>query len=429
MLYKIRGNNPLSGTLQVQGNKNAALPCLAACLLTREAVVLRNIPDLQDVKVMLQILKHVGAQVQRLGPNEFKIQASTITSHSIPYELSTKMRASILLAGPLLSRCARASIPPPGGDVIGRRRLDTHVFSLSMLGAQYALKDNIEFSAQSLRGAHVFQDEASVTATENTIMAACLAQGTTVIENAACEPHVQDLCNMINAMGGTIRGIGSNVLTIEGCKELGGTEYRIGPDFMEVGSFIGLATVTKSALDIQGVNPMDLKMTEISFSKLGITWSYKGDTLQVPAVQSRTIQPDLGDAIPSISDAPWPGFPPDLTSVALVTATQTKGTILIHEKMFESRMFFVDKLVAMGARIVLCDPHRAVISGPSQLYGTRLTSPDVRAGMAMVLAALCAKGESIIENVYAIERGYQDLQNRLIAIGADIEKADIEKKN
>lgn len=421
MRYKITGGAPLSGTIQALGNKNAALPCLAATLLTDEEVVLHNIPALQDIVVMANILEHVGASVSKDG-HTYKIKAAAITTTTIPHELAKKIRASILFAGPMLARCKEVVIPPPGGDVIGRRRLDTHISSLTALGAKFSIGSQFTISAKSLSGTHVFQDEASVTATENAVMAAVLAKGTTIIENAACEPHVQDLCSMLARMGADIRGIGSNVLTIKGVKKLHGCEFTIGPDFMEVGSLIGLAAVTRSELVITHAEPTHMKMSEIAFGKLGIQWKYDKNSIIVSKRQSRAVVPDLGGAIPTIADAPWPGFPPDLTSIILVVATQAKGAVLIHEKMFESRLFFTDKLIGMGARIILCDPHRALVHGPCNLIGTKLSSPDVRAGMAMVLAALCAEGESVIDNTYEIERGYENLTHRLSALGAKIEK-------
>jgi len=314
------------------------------------------------------------------------------------------------------------TLAPPGGDVIGRRRLDTHFLALEELGAEVKIDGNYTFTAPRLTGTDIFLDEASVTATENAIMSAALAKGTTTLRNAASEPHVQDLCRMINAMGGKVSGIGSNILTIEGMDRLHGAEFAIGPDFMEIGSFIGLAAVTRGELTIENVVPNDLRMMRIAYAKLGIQWEIEGSTLRVPAGQAMAVNPDFGGQIPKIDDAPWPGFPPDLTSIITVIATQVEGTVLVHEKMFESRMFFVDKLIGMGARIVLCDPHRAVVSGPAKLNGSTLVSPDVRAGMAMVIAAMCARGTSTIHNVYQIERGYEHLTDRLTALGARIRR-------
>ncbi len=422
MKYVINGKKTLSGSIHVCGNKNAALPCLVAVLLTEEEVILHNIPALEDVKVILRILEHLGVKLQKIGEHSYKLHAKTISSTHIPQALGQKIRASILFAGALLGRAKEASLPLPGGDVIGRRRLDTHYLALTALGATFSIKDTIALKAKKLVGTHVFQDEASVTSTENAIMAAVTAKGTTVIENAACEPHVQDVCNMLNSMGAKISGIGSNVLIIEGVDALGGCEFTIGPDFMEIGSFIGLAVSTNSRIAIHNIEAKHLRMIELVFAKLGARWTYDGDTILVSEKQTKKIVPDLGNAIPTISDAPWPGFPPDLTSIVLVLATQCEGTVLIHEKMFESRLYFTDKLLTMGARIVLCDPHRAIVNGPTNLIAATLSSPDVRAGMAMVIAALCAEGQSVIENIYQIERGYENLAKRLQLLGADIQK-------
>jgi UDP-N-acetylglucosamine 1-carboxyvinyltransferase len=420
--YIIDGGVSLNGTVKASGNKNAALPCIAAALLKDEQVVLRNIPEIEDVQVMLQIYTALGGQVERLESNTFRLQLCNITGSAIPVELARKIRASILFAGPLLARTGKVTLPPPGGDIIGRRRLDTHFLALTELGAKVKIGDTFSFSAKSLKGADIFLDEASVTGTENAVMAAVLAKDTTILTNAASEPHVQDLCRMLVSMGAQIEGIGSNILTITGVKKLSDCDFTIGADFMEVGSFIGLAAVTGGDLHILGARPQDLRPAKIAFGKLGISWAHDGTTIHVPKKQPMEVNCDLGGMIPKIDDAPWPGFPPDLTSIITVVATQVKGTVLIHEKMFESRMFFVDKLIAMGARIVLCDPHRAVVSGPAKLHGSELTSPDVRAGMAMLIAALCAEGRSVIRNVYQIERGYENLVNRLSALGARIEK-------
>ena len=423
--YHIEGGFPIKGTIKVSGNKNAALPCIAASILTSEPVTLHNIPDIADTGVMLEILKALGASVKSAGKNSWTIHAKDIKQNDIPPELSKKIRASILFAGPLLARCGKAVMPPPGGDVIGRRRLDTHFLALTELGARVNIDGRFTFTANKLAGTDLFLDEASVTATENALMAAVLAKGKTSITNAACEPHVQDVCRMLNSMGAKISGVGSNILTIEGVKELKGCEFRIGADFMEIGSFIGLAAATKGSIEIEGVKDCDLRPIKLSFGKLGIHWETDGDILRVPAAQEMQINTDLGGMIPKIDDAPWPGFPPDLTSIMTVVATQVKGTVLIHEKMFESRMFFVDKLIGMGARITLCDPHRAVVSGPCLLHGDEeLSSPDVRAGMAIVIAALCARGNSIIRNVYQVERGYERLTERLKSLGAQIERVD-----
>jgi len=422
--YLINGGIPLNGTIKVSGNKNAALPCIAAALLTDEPVILKNIPEIEDVRVMLDVFTALGGEVENSGPNTKKLSLKDIKSSEIPREQALKIRASILFAGPLLARSGKVVLPPPGGDVIGRRRLDTHFLVLTELGSKVKVSDTFTFTAKSLTGADIFLDEASVTATENAIMAAVLAKGLTILTNAASEPHVQDLCNMLVSMGAKIEGIGSNILKINGVEKLHGCEFEIGPDFMEVGSFIGLAAVTGGDLHIQGARVNDLRPAKVAFGKLGIFWAHEGNTIHVPKSQSMEVNHDLGGMIPKIDDAPWPGFPPDLLSIIIVTATQIKGTVLIHEKMYESRMFFVDKLIGMGARIVLCDPHRAVISGPSKLHGSELISPDVRAGMAMLIATMCAEGKSVIRNVYQIERGYEHLPERLASLGAQIERVE-----
>lgn len=419
--YHVDGSFPIKGKIRASGNKNAALPCIAAALLSDGEVILENLPEIEDVSVMLSIASGLGATVKKIRANEYSIKTSELKSE-LPLEQAKSIRASILFAGPLLARTGKAVFPPPGGDVIGRRRLDTHFLAFSELGARIEVDGFFRLSANKLAGADLFLDEASVTATENAVMASVLAEGKTVIQNAASEPHVQDLCRMLVSMGAKISGIGSNILYIEGVKKLSGTQFRIGPDFIEVGSFIGLAAVTRGELEIEGAVPADLRMTKIAFSKLGIYWETDGTVIRVNSGQKMKVVPDLGGQIPSIDDAPWPGFPPDLTSIMTVVATQVEGTILIHEKMFESRMFFVDKLIGMGARIILCDPHRAVVSGPCRLKGSELVSPDIRAGMAMLIASLCAEGKSVIKNVYQIERGYENLVTRLKKLGAKIEK-------
>lgn len=423
--YHIEGGFPLKGSVAASGNKNAALPCIAAAVLSDEPVTLRNLPDIEDVQVMLEIFSALGGTVEALGPNDYRLTMKALVRTDIPETLSQKIRASILFAGPLIARGGKAVLPPPGGDVIGRRRLDTHFLALTELGARVEIDGQFTFTANKLKGQDIFLDEASVTATENAVMAAALAEGTTIITNAASEPHVQDLCRLLNAMGSRISGIGSNILTISGVERLGGADFRIGPDYMEIGSFIGLAAVTHSSIAITGIEPKDMRPIRLAFGKLGIRWDIEGTTLTVPSQQTLQVNHDLGGMIPKIDDAPWPGFPPDLTSIMTVVATQVEGTVLVHEKMFESRMFFVDKLIGMGARITLCDPHRAVVSGPSMLRGSDLVSPDVRAGMAMVIAALCARGESVIRNVYQIERGYERLTERLVSLGAKIERKSV----
>ena len=420
--YEIEGSYPLKGKIKASGNKNAALPCLAAALLTDEEVILENIPEIEDVSVMVRILKQLGSKVTWLGTNKYSIKTTDIKKAEIPAAEAKAIRASILFVGPLLARTGSVTFPPPGGDVIGHRRLDTHFLAFSELGARVSSDGVYKVTANKLVGVDLFLDEASVTATENAIMTAVLAEGQTVIQNAASEPHVQDLCNMLVSMGAKIEGIGSNILRIKGVPKLHGTQFRIGSDFMEVGSYIGLAAVTHSKLEIIDAEPKNLRMAKIAFGKLGINWETSGNSILVRPRQELRVKLDMGDQIPSIDDAPWPGFPPDLTSIITVVATQVSGTVLIHEKMFESRMFFVDKLVGMGAKIVLCDPHRAVVSGPASLKGSDMVSPDVRAGRAMVIAALCAEGKSTIHNIYQIERGYENLAAKLKSLGAKIER-------
>ena len=419
--YRIEGGFPIKGKITAAGNKNAALPCIAAALLTEEKVTLRNIPEIEDAGVMFKILEGLGASVKKVEKHVWEVCAEKASATLIPPELSKKIRASILFAGPLIARFGKASMMPPGGDVIGRRRLDTHFLALTELGARVDIDGKFEFSANKLVGDDIFLDETSVTATENALMAAVLAEGRTTITNAASEPHVQDLCKMLVAMGAKITGVGSNILTIDGVKKLHGCDFAIGPDYMEIGSFIGLAAATRGSVTIENINPPDMRPLRIAFGKLGIRWNITGNTLEVAAGQDMKVNPDLGGMIPKIDDSPWPGFPPDLTSIMTVVATQVEGSVLIFEKMFESRMFFVDKLIGMGARITLCDPHRAVVSGPCVLHGDKLVSPDVRAGMAMVIAAMIARGESSISNVYQIERGYENLIPRLKALGAHID--------
>ena len=424
--YEFEGGFPIKGTIRACGNKNAALPCIAAALLTDKSVVLRNVPEIEDTGVMLNILQSFGAKVKKLDTNTWQIDAVDITRSDIPAELSKKIRASILFAGPLVARTGKAIMPPPGGDVIGRRRLDTHFLALEELGARVSADRKFEFTANKLKGAEIFLDETSVTATENAVMAAVLAEGHTEITNAASEPHVQDLCNMLNMMGAKISGVGSNILQIDGVEKLGGCDFTIGSDFMEIGSYIGLAAATHGSITITGIREKDMRPLRIAYSKLGIKWDIEGETLTVSENQDLKVNTDLGGMIPKIDDSPWPGFPPDLTSIMTVIATQVEGTVLIFEKMFESRMFFVDKLISMGARITLCDPHRAVVTGPSSLHGDHLVSPDVRAGMAMVIAAMAARGTSRISNVYQIERGYEHLVERLQSLGGHIQRVNVD---
>lgn len=418
----IEGGIPLRGTLTPSGNKNAALPALAACLLTDEPIVLHNLPDIQDVHTMLDLLSDIGVQVERLDTHSWRLHAREIRLPPFAREKFRRIRGSILLAGPLLARMGWVEIPPPGGDVIGRRRVDTHFLAFQGLGAEVDVNDLFRLNARQLRGADILLDEASVTGTENAIMAAVLAKGTTVLRNAASEPHVQDLCHMLNQLGARIEGIGSNVLTIHGVDRLGGGEFTIGPDHIEVGSYIALAAMTRGELRIRNAAPHHLRMIRHVFSRLGVEIEVDGEDVVVPTEQPMEVVPDIGGAIPTIADAPWPAFPADLMSIAIVLATQTRGTVLFHEKMFESRLYFVDKLIFMGARIVLCDPHRCVVQGPSQLQGDILVSPDIRAGMALVGAALCAKGQSIIRNVEQIDRGYEGVEEKLRSLGARIER-------
>ena len=423
--YLIEGGFPIKGTITASGNKNSALPCIAAALLTEEPVILRNVPEIEDTAIMLNILQAFGVQAHKLGGGAWKIEAKTVQCICIPLELSKKIRASILFAGPMLARCGKAEMFPPGGDVIGRRRLDTHFLALTQLGARVEIGSRFTFTVNKLIGADIFLDEASVTATENALMAAVLAEGETVITNAAGEPHIQDLCRMLNSMGANISGIGSNILKIKGVSKLHGTDFEIGSDYMEIGSYIGLAAATKGSIRINGIKSLDLRPLKIGFQKLGISWVDEGDSIFVNEIQELKTKADVGSTIPKIDDAPWPGFPPDLTSIMTVVATQISGTSLIFEKMFESRMFFVDKLISMGAQITLGDPHRALVSGPTALHGEHLVSPDVRAGMAMVIAAMTAHGESRISNVYQIERGYEHLVERLQHLGAHIRKIEL----
>ena len=412
------------GRIQAAGNKNGALPILAACLLTTESVVLRNVPRIVDVETMIDLLNDVGAEAEWTGTNEVHVRAAEITKQELDEELCSRMRASFLLMGPLLARVGHVSAPPPGGDVIGRRRLDPHIHAFAELGAQIDIGRRYELRGSSLHGKHIFLDEASVMATENAVMAAALTPGETVIGNAACEPHVQDLCRFLVSLGAQIDGIESNVLRIQGVKALGGGEWDIGPDHIEVGSFIGLAAITGGDVTIDGVKQADLVSLLHGFEKLGVRVELGNDFVRVPPRQELVVQDDLGGHVPKIEDGPWPAFPSDLTSVALTVATQASGTILMFEKMFENRLFFTDKLVSMGARIILCDPHRAVVTGPSRLRGQRMESPDIRAGMAMLLASLCAEGPSTIGAVHQIDKGYERIDERLRALGAQIERTE-----
>ncbi len=422
--FIVEGGIPLRGTIRPAGNKNAALPILAACLLTDEPVTLENVPNIKDVRTLAELLGVLGAAVSWDGPNTLTIQARDLHAISIDAGMAARIRASILLAGPMLARTGRMVLPPPGGDVIGRRRVDTHFLALVRLGAVVDSTDGYHLETAGLVGADVFLDEPSVTATENAVMAAVMAKGFTRLRNAAAEPHVQDLCHMLNSMGAQIRGVGTGTLEIEGVNRLHGTRHRIGSDHIEVGSFIGLAAVTRGEILIQDAAVEHLDSTLLAYERMGIHCEVRGQDLFVPDNQEMLIRMDLGGHIPKIDDGPWPAFPADLTSITLVTATQCRGTILIFEKMFESRMFFADKLIGMGARIVLCDPHRAVVVGPSRLHAGVVESPDIRAGMALLIAALGAEGDSHIYNIGQIERGYERIDERLRALGARIERQD-----
>ena len=422
--FLIEGGRPLSGSVRASGNKNGVLPVLAACVLTSEPVHLRNVPRIRDVATMLALLEDIGAEFEWTGSNEVRIDASPVHKTELDEELCRRIRASFLLAGPLLARFGRATVPPPGGDVIGRRRLDPHMHAFAELGVEISLNGRYEMRTSGLRGKHVFLDEPSVMATENAVMAAVLAEGETVIGNAACEPHVQDLCRFLVSLGAEIEGIESNVLRVSGVRELRGGEWRIAPEHIEVGSFIGMAAVTGGDITITDLAPQDLYPIVPAFERLGVRVEVGESSVRIPPGQELVIQDDLGGAIPKIEDGPWPAFPADLTSIAVVTATQAHGTVLVFEKMFESRLFFVDKLVSMGARIILCDPHRAVVTGKAHLYAQRMSSPDIRAGMAMLIAALCAEGTSTIGEAYQIDKGYERIDERLRALGARIERTE-----
>ena len=419
--FIVEGGRRLEGTIRPGGNKNAALPILAACLLTDEAITLHNLPDIQDVRVMLEIIEKLGASVERQEKNVVRIHAKGDVSATPDAALSKRIRASILLAGPLLARCGAANITKPGGDVIGRRRVDTHLLALENLGAQIEVSAyEYRMSARALKGVQMFLDEASVTATENAIMAAVLAEGDTLIYNAAAEPHVQDLCRFLNGLGARIEGLATNSLFIRGVESLRGGEFRIPSDHIEVGSYIGLAAVTRSEILIEDAVPEHMYAVRLMLEKLGVEVRIEGKNIRVPKDQELRIRYDIGAAVPKIDDGPWPLFPADLLSIMIIVATQAEGTVMIFEKMFESRLFFTDKLISMGARIILCDPHRAIIVGGNRLTGAEISSPDIRAGMALLLAALCAKGESIIHNIHQIDRGYERIEERLNKLGARI---------
>ena len=423
--FLIDGGRPLSGTVHPAGNKNAALPVLAACLLTADPVTIENVPRIRDVEEMIELIVALGVEVEWTGQNTVRVWAAEVSGTRLDPELCTRIRASILLAGPLLARFGSVDVPPPGGDVIGRRRVDTHLMAFAALGADVNVDREYHLRAPGgLHGAEIHLDEASVTGTENAVMAAARATGTTVITNAACEPHVQDLCHLLCTMGARVEGIGSNVLTVHGAAELHGCTHRIGPDHIEVASFIGLAAVTGGDIVIEDAAVEHLRAIRLAFARLGVEIEINGSAVRVPPNQTLEIVDDIHDQIPKIDDGPWPMFPADLTSIALAVATQARGTVLIFEKMFENRLVFTDKLVSMGARIILCDPHRAVVTGPSKLYGYRMESPDIRAGMALLMASLCAEGQSRIGNIGQIDRGYERIDQRLRALGASIERIE-----
>ena len=424
--FLIEGGQPLRGEIIPSGNKNAALPLLAACLLTDEPVVLHNLPDIGDVRTMRRLLESLGVGIETLDVHTWRIQASQVREADLDPDLCRGMRASILLAGPMVKRTKKIELPPPGGDVIGRRRVDTHLLALGAMGVDFAYSEG-EFRLHAPRGLHgadILLDEASVTATENAVMAAVTAQGKSVIRNAASEPHVQELCHFLNRLGGRIENIGSNTLHIEGVPRLHGGEFTIGPDYLEVVSFIGAAVVTRGEIWIRQAAPQHLDMIRLVLGRLGVTWQVAGEDILVPSGQKLEVVPDLRGAIPQINVMPWPAFPTDLMSLAIVLASQSTGTVLFHDWMFEGRMFFIDKLAAMGARIVLCDPHRCIVAGPSRLMGEQMESPDIRAGLALVLAALAAEGTSQIRNIGQIERGYERIDEKLRLLGARIQRLE-----
>ncbi|MBE2270709.1 MAG: UDP-N-acetylglucosamine 1-carboxyvinyltransferase [Anaerolinea sp.] len=425
--FVIEGGHALTGEVTVSGNKNAALKMLPACLLTDQPIILRNMPNIGDVRTLIEIMHKLGVEIEWVGSSDLRVHARTVTTTAIDPVLAGRLRASIVLAAPMLARCGRVSLPLPGGDAIGERRLDMHVLALRKLGAQVDYDGRaFNMSVDKLIGADILLNEASVTATENAIMASVLAKGTTIIRNAASEPHVQDLCNMLVGLGAHIDGIGSNRLTIQGVEKLGGGEARIGADYIEVGSYIGAAVVTGGEITIKRADPQYLDMVGLVFERLGVKWEIRGEDIFVPSAQSLTVIPDLGNRIPIIKAQPWPAFPPDLMSIALVVATQSAGAVLFHDWMYESRFFFTDKLMRMGARITLCDPHRVLVQGPTALNGVPyISSPDIRAGMAMLLAALGAKGETRIANIQQIDKGYERIEDKLTGLGAVITRINV----
>lgn len=426
--FVIEGGTPLSGEIKASGNKNAILKMLPACFLTDEPVTLTNVPEIIDVDVTLDLMRQLGAEIEWIAPNTLKVHAKEIPSGVLNREQAQKIRGSFVFAGPILARCGHVELPAPGGDVIGERRLDTHVKALRKLGAAINFFQGVfTMRVKQLQGADILLQEASVTATENVIMAAVLAKGTTILRNAASEPHVQDLCDMLVKMGAKIDGIGSNRLTIEGVERLEGCQARVGSDFMEVGSYIGAAVMTGGEIRIKHADPQHLDMAALVFERIGVSWNVDGPDIVVPSNQPLKVEPDIGGRIPTIKAQPWPAFPPDLMSIALVVATQSAGAVMFHDWMYESRFFFTDKLVRMGARITLCDPHRVLVQGPTALRGAPyISSPDIRAGMALVLAALAAKGETRISNIGQIDRGYERVEEKLVALGAKIRRVSLD---
>jgi UDP-N-acetylglucosamine 1-carboxyvinyltransferase len=423
--FIIQGGNSLIGEITPSGNKNAALPLLAACLLTKQPIILHNVPEISDVQAMCSLLKSLGVSIDTIGNHTLRIQAAQVRPTDLDPDQCRQIRASILLAGPMVARAGELSLPPPGGDVIGRRRVDTHILALNKLGvqAEYDRENHVyNFRAANLKGTRILLDHASVTATENAIMAAVTTPGITILRNAASEPHIQELCYFLNILGARIENIGSNTLHIQGVNSLTGGEFTIGPDYLEVVSFIGAAVVTNGKIRIHQAGSQYLDMIEIVFRRLGVEWITDGDDIIVPDGQRLKVEPDLGDAIPEISVMPWPAFPTDLMSIAIVLATQSTGSVLFHDWMYPSRMFFIDKLVNMGAHIVLCDPHRCIVQGPTTLFSENMESPDIRAGMSLLIAALAARGTSVIRNVGQIDRGYERVDEKLRALGARIER-------
>lgn len=422
--FIIEGKAPLNGSVTPSGNKNAAFPLIAATLLTDETVTLHNLPNIGDIRTMLHIVQDLGVEVTHYDAHNVALRAGTIQTTTPDPVRFAKIRGALVLMGALLAREGEVNLCQPGGDQIGRRRVDTHILALQALGATFNYNGDFTLTASQLKGQDILLDEASVTATENALLAAVLAEGTTVIRNAASEPHVQDLCHLLNQMGADIEGLGSNVLSIHGVDKLHGAEYTLSADYLEVGSFIALSAVTEGEITIKNANPEHLRMTLMVFERLGIKPTIRGNDLLLPDKNLMSILPDIGDAIPKIDDAPWPGFPADMMSVALVAATQATGTVLFHEKMYESRLFFVDRLISMGAKIVLCDPHRALVQGPSLMRGERqgISSPDIRAGIALLIAALCAEGQTVIRNIQQIDRGYENIEEKLLTLGARIRR-------